>query len=426
MNRVYYLLIYLLLTSFSAPVNAINDQIWYSYNEDKHPIVNLYFYWSKKCPHCLEAVPFVEQLNNKYSWLHVFSRELTEHPEHIEQYITMTSSLGQDVNSVPAFMWCGGMFTGYDNPDNVGKYLEQSLLNCYEWLKDNNKLNNLDAAIPAVESSVTIPMLGRLSLTEYSLPVYTIILAGIDAFNPCAFFVLLFLLSFMVHAKSRKRMLIIGGIFVLFSGVMYFLFMTAWLNVFLMMGNIDAITFVAGLVAVIIASINIKDFFWFKQGVSLSISDSARASLYQRARKLITAGSLPAMIIATAGLALFANLYEFLCTAGFPMVFTRILTMAELPTYSYYLYLVFYNIIYVVPLLIIVVVFSLTFGMRKLQEEQGRILKLLSGCMMMLLGLILVVVPEWLNSIVTAVAILLAALLLTWIIVYIDRKHRLK
>lgn len=424
MYRIYYLLITLLLVSFTVPVYATNEQTWYSKSIEKQPVVNLYFYWSKKCPHCLEAVPFIEQLDKKYDWLHVFSRELTEHPEYIEKYIAMASSLNQEAQSVPAFMWCGQMFAGYDNPDNVGKYLEQSLVSCYQLLKDNNKQFKPELVTPVDEESITIPILGSLSLTKYSLPVYTIILAGIDAFNPCAFFVLLFLLSLMVHAKSRKRMLIVGGVFVLFSGFMYFLFMAAWLNIFLMMGNIDAITLAAGFVAVVIASINIKDFFWFKRGVSLSIPESAKPSLYLRTRKLVTAGSLPAMIIATAGLAAFANLYEFLCTAGFPMVFTRILTMAELPTFSYYLYLIFYNIIYVIPLLVIVIVFSLTFGKKKLQQEQGRLLKLLSGCMMLLLGLVLVFVPDWLNNVLTAVGILLSALLLTWIIVYIDRNHR--
>jgi uncharacterized membrane protein HdeD (DUF308 family) len=106
------------------------------------------------------------------------------------------------------------------------------------------------------------------------------------------------------------------------------------------------------------------------------------------------------------------------------MVFTRILTMEELPTVTYYLYLALYNIIYVVPLLIIVVVFSMTFGVKKLQEEQGRQLKLLSGMMMLLLGLVLVFVPDWLNNMLAAFGLLLSALILSGIIVYMDRYRR--
>ncbi|WP_455223047.1 thioredoxin family protein [Kaarinaea lacus] len=419
-------LFHCVITGFATQSYAADssDQLWYSKTDKQQIRVNLYFFWSKKCPHCRDAVPFVEHLDKKHEWLTVYSRELTEHPEHIDQYITIAARLGQEARSVPAFLWCGNMTVGYDNPDNMGKYLEQELVKCHEWLQSNSVQPKPETANLFENPVIAIPLLGTISLKDYSLPAYTIILAGLDAFNPCAFFVLLFLLSLMVHAKSRKRMFIVGGIFALFSGLMYFLFMAAWLNVFLMMGKINAITIAAGLVAVAFAAINIKDYFWFKQGVSLSIPESARPTLYQRTRKLVTAGSLPAMIVATIGLATFANLYEFLCTAGFPMVFTRILTMEELSTFTYYMYLVLYNIIYVIPLLIIVVVFSMTFGVKKLQEEQGRQLKLLSGLMMLLLGLVLVFVPNWLNNIFAALGLLFTALIFSGVIIYLTRYRR--
>src|SRR5690606_13093927 len=104
----------------------------------------------------------------------------------------------------------------------------------------------------------------------------------------------MFLLSLMVHARSRWRMLLIGSVYVLISGLVYFVFMAAWLNVFLLLGELKMITLIAGIVAVAIALINIKDYFWFKQGVSLSIPDRARPGLYQRTRNLLKANSLPA------------------------------------------------------------------------------------------------------------------------------------
>ena len=402
------------------------EQPWYSMTGGKSVSVNLYFFWSKKCPHCLAAVPFIEVLNQKYDWLSVQSRELTEHPEHVDQYLSMAARVGQEARSVPAFLWCGNMVVGYDNTENMGAYLERELIKCYEWIKINSLQQQQQPQPENLFNNpvISIPLLGTLSLTDYSLPVYTIILAGLDAFNPCAFFVLLFLLSLLVHAKSRKRILIVGSVFVLFSGIVYFLFMAAWLNVFLIMGQINIITLAAGLLAIAIALINIKDYFWFKHGVSLSIPDSARPGLYQRTRKLVTAGSTSAMVMATLGLAAFANLYEFLCTAGFPMVFTRILTMEELPAATYYLYLVLYNIIYIIPLLMIVIVFTVTFGMKKLQQQQGRQLKLLSGVMMLLLGLVLVVAPDWLSNALAAIGLLLCALLLFSVIIYIDRFMR--
>lgn len=424
MRRVFLSLIQVVIFCFASHANAAHtpNQPWYIHTDDNQLSVNLYFFWSKKCPHCREAIPFINKLDNKHGWLTVYSRELTEHPEHIEQYINLAKQLGQEASSVPAFLWCGNMTVGYDNPDNMGRFLEQELIKCHEWLKSNSEQPQPKTEMTLDNPVINIPWLGTLSLKDYSLPVYTIILAGLDAFNPCAFFVLLFLLSFLVHAKSRKRMFIVGGVFVLFSGLMYFLFMAAWLNVFLMMGKINAITIGAGVLAIFIASINIKDYFWFKQGVSLSIPDSAKPSLYQRVRQLVSAESLPTMLVATIGLAMFANLYEFLCTAGFPMVFTRILTMEELPSLNYYFYLALYNLIYVIPLLVIVIVFTMTFGVKKLQEEQGKKLKLLSGLMMMLLGLVMVFAPNLLNNVLAAAGILISALLLSWIILVLNRR----
>ena len=75
-----------------------------------------------------------------------------------------------------------------------------------------------------------------------------------------------------------------------------------------------------------------------------------------------------------------------LCTAGFPMVFTRILTLQQLPTWQYYTYLAAYNLIYILPLLIIVVIFAVTLGAHQLSERQGRFLKLLAGVMMFRAG----------------------------------------
>jgi uncharacterized membrane protein HdeD (DUF308 family) len=118
-------------------------------------------------------------------------------------------------------------------------------------------------------------------------------------------------------------------------------------------------------------------------------------------------------LIGTMTLALAANAYELLCTAGFPMVFTRILTLNELSPAAHYLYLALYNLVYVLPLLAIVVVFVVTLGARKLTENEGRILKLLSGLMMLGLGAVLLIAPDTLSQPLTAVVLIAAALVVT-------------
>jgi hypothetical protein len=217
-------------------------------------------------------------------------------------------------------------------------------------------------------------------------------------------------------------MFLIGGVFVFFSGFIYFLFMAAWLNLFLFMGQVAVITTVAGAVSVVIAAINIKDFFLFKQGISLTIPDSAKPKLFDRMRRLLHSTSLLSILIGTTVLAVVANSYELLCTAGFPMVFTRILTLNNLSTATYYLYLALYNIIYVVPLFIIVLVFTLTLGKRQLSEWQGRVLKLVSGAMMLGLGAVLLVNPALLNSMTVSFIILVSALGISLLVATVTRK----
>lgn len=173
-------------------------------------------------------------------------------------------------------------------------------------------------------------MLGAIDPSSLSLPALTLVLAGLDAFNPCALFVLLFLLSMLAHQKSRKRMLLIGGVFVLVSGLMYFAFMAAWLNVFQLFGHLFWVTLAAGALAVFVGAVNVKDFFLFEKGLTLSIPESKKPDIFRRARAILAAENLPAMLAATIFLAIAANFYELLCTAGFPMVYTRLLTLADL------------------------------------------------------------------------------------------------
>lgn len=233
---------------------------------------------------------------------------------------------------------------------------------------------------------------------------------------------LFFLLSLLVHAHSRRKMLIIGGIFVLFSGLLYFLFMAAWLNLFLLFGRMSTITLAAGIIALIIGVLNIKDFFFFRAGVSLVIPDRAKDRLFERMRVIMHAGSLPAMIAATMVLALAANSYEIICTAGFPMIYTRTLTLHSLPIPVYYSFIALYNLVYVIPLAAIVTIFVITLGSRKLSEWQGRLLKLLSGTMMFALGLIILIWPALLTNVFVSLGLLVFAVTVTALAAVVGRR----
>ncbi len=129
---------------------------------------------------------------------------------------------------------------------------------------------------------------------------------GLDGFNPCAMWVLCFLLSLVIYAKSRAKILTIGGIFVITSGVIYFLFMAAWLNLFLFVGYVKALRIAVGVVALVMGVINCKDFFFFKQGVSLTIPEAAQPKLFKKMRDVVHTAALQGMIAARSRLAVTA------------------------------------------------------------------------------------------------------------------------
>ena len=377
--------------------------------------VTLHFFWTRQCPRCIEALPAVRQMDEDYDWLEVRSYNLSAEPQLGQVYRQLAGALGEEARAVPGFIFCDAMLVGFDDHGRQKARLRQLLETCHARVQAGAP-PVLDRALWTDPEPLRLPLVGDVQLDNLSLPALTLLLAGVDAFNPCAFFVLLFLLSVVVHSRSRGRILLIGGLFVTVSGVIYFTFMTAWLNAFLVFGEMPLVTRLAGLVAVTMALINIKDYFWFKRGVSLSIPNSAQPGLFRRMRALTQADSLPWVVGATLILAVVVNLYEILCTMGFPMIYTRILTAHDPGALGYYGYLVAYNVIYVLPMLIIVALFAFTLGSRKLQEHEGRLLKLLSGMMMLGLGLVLLLRPDLLANPALAIGVIGLALLVTWLI----------
>ena len=442
---------------------------WVTGKGTAEPKVHLYFFWSKRCPHCQKALPFVASLDQELDWLVLHDYEITASRDNVQRYIDMAGQLGRDARSVPAFFICERMLTGFDHAAGVGAQIRRLAELCRPAttpaVTDDEPDTGVElsempretiaalggapasdtaapaakgatqtASVVAVTSAATgaaparetlrVPVLGELDAESMSLQLFTVVIAGLDAFNPCAFFVLLFLLSLMVHARSRGRMLLVGGTFVFFSGLVYFLFMAAWLNLFLVVGGAPIVTLAAGLLALLIGALNVKDFFLFKQGPTLSIPEQAKPGLFRRMRGLLSADNLGTMLFGTVMLALAANSYELLCTAGFPMVYTRVLTLNALSGWGYYGWLLAYNLIYILPLLAIVLAFTFTLGARKLTERQGRVLKLLAGSMMLGLGLIMLLAPELLNSPLIGVGLLMLAILITGVATWLTRGER--
>ncbi len=371
----------------------------------------LEFFHSETCPHCLAAGAFLPLLQKTRPWLAI-RRHAVDTPEGEALFIETMRRLGQSPEGVPTFVACGKVIVGFDAPDGIGKELAGTLDDCHRSAVNGEAPWGGSPVMDKPPRPLDLPFLGEISPEALSLPVVTFLLASLDAFNPCAFFVLLFLLSLMVNARSRARMALVGGVFVTISGVMYFVFMAAWLNLFLVLRSAQWITLGAGLVAMGIGLLGIKDFI-LRAGPSLSISEPHRESLFARMRGLLSAGSMPTLLLGTVALAVAANTYELICTSGFPMVFTRILTLHDLPAWQRYAYLAVYNVIYVIPLAAIVAIFVATMGRRKLTEHEGRKLKLMSGVLMLSTGAVLTFHPALFLSPISIVGLLAAAVAAT-------------
>ena len=242
--------------------------------------------------------------------------------------------------------------------------------------------------------AMTVPWLGSIQASKLGMPVFTIAVGLIDGFNPCAMWVLLFLLSLLVNLQDRAKILAVAGTFVLISGAAYFAFMAAWLNVFMYIGLLKPVQIGLALIAITIGLIHIKDFFAFKKGVSLSIPEAAKPKIYEQSRKIVMAESLLPAIAGATILAVMVNFIELLCTAGLPAMYTAILARQDLPPWAHYGYLLLYNLAYMFDDALMVTVVVVTLSKHKLQETEGRWLKLVGGAVILALGVVMLVRPQ--------------------------------
>lgn len=253
----------------------------------------------------------------------------------------------------------------------------------------------VDSATTEVDPEhVEVPFFGNLSVSKLGMPAFTFLIGLVDGFNPCAMWVLVFLLSVLVNIKERKKILLVAGTFVIVSGLAYFTFMAAWFNVFQFIGLLRPVQIGLGVMAIIVGTINVKDFFAFHKGITLSIPEASKPGIYKRVRKIVAAKHMSTALGAAVVLAIVVNVVELLCTAGLPALYTEVLTMQNLPAWVNYSYLGLYILAYMLDDAILVGIVVMTLSHRRLQESEGRWLKLLSGVVILLLGLVMIVWPE--------------------------------
>jgi len=424
---------------------------------------NIILFHSKTCPHCIKEKAFLAELENKYPQLVIEYVEVSENPDYFRQ---MSEKYNTIPVGVPRTFINGTVFVGFTEDSGSLEYLqgykayngyknqiekailthlaEEHLIN----LSGNESCIQEPVAIKSLDISFFPLMLLFLFVLffvifrkkiqkqymkgvlmaviliilfyiaqkipptriiafakEFSFPVFTFVIALLDGFNPCAFAVLAILLSLLVYAQSRKKMAMIGLIFIITSAAMYFLFIIILLTLRAeLLGSYKSIIrIVVGIIAITAGAINIKDFFFFKKGISLTIPQHKMGKIMQRMRSIVnrlkeatTPKSLFFAIIGTMVLATLVNIVELGCTLILPIQYIEVLVTnfgmhIGLP---HYMYTLLYCVIYVIPLFAILGSFLYTFKSEKMTESKGRLLKLIGGLVMLGLGLILLFKPE--------------------------------
>ena len=366
------------------------------------PTTDLEVFTRPGCPRCSAAEVYVEALRHQRPGLRVVVRDIERDPAAAQRLRDLASAHGMRMVGVPAFVVRGTFVVGFGSADTSGAQIRVLLDNPNgpPAPRGSDALCPADVAAPcAVEpATVTLPLFGAVSPRALGLPVFTVAVGLLDGFNPCAMWVLLFLLSLLVNLGSRPKMMLIGGTFVAVSGLVYFAFMAAWLNVLALIGFARPVQLALGLLALVVGGINVKDFVAFQRGVSLSIPESAKPGIYARMRRILLAENLTGALVAAVVLAVLVNMVELLCTAGLPAVYTQILTLRALPWWQEYAYLGLYNAAYMLDDSVMLAIAVVTLGRRKLHERGGRWLKLVSGAVMLGLGVVLLVSPDWLTA----------------------------
>lgn len=342
------------------------------------------------CPHCAAALMWLEGVRAERPDLDMRLHVVNRDPVARERLVALARERGLTAVGVPAFLIGERLLIGWQGAEVTGAQLLAALP------PPPARQPPATASRAPPTDAVSAPLLGTISAGRLGLPLFTVALGLIDGFNPCAMWALLLILAILLRLRDRRRMLVIGGTFIAVGGLLYFAFLAAWLEFFLLVGFSRVLQVGLGLVALAIGAVNLKDVVAYGRGLTLGIPQAAKPGIYARIRQVLTAPTLSIALVAVALLSAVVNLVEVLCTAGLPAVYTHVLGTYDLSRPAYYGYLLLYVGAYVLDDGLMLALATITLTGSRLQERAGRWLKLVSGATMLALGLVLLLRPEWL------------------------------
>ncbi|MBN2479122.1 MAG: thioredoxin family protein [Parachlamydiales bacterium] len=378
--------------SFSA-LNAQNHQ----------KEIFVYFFYGEGCYHCKKEEAFLEKLQKKYPDIKVEYLEVWENRQNKTLFENVAKRLQIKVLAFPITVIGNKYIVGFLDEKSTGQsiemlYLETKKQNLPDIVKES--LNNEDYSIliknnkSHVPDVITLPIFGKINLKKISLPILTIMLGAVDGFNPCAMWALLMLLSFLIGIQNRKKLFFLGALFIFVSALVYLMFMVAWLNFLLFFSYLSWLKILIGLIAIIGGGFYLKEFFKNKEGVCKVTPGRIKQKISNKLFSLTENKKLYLAILGIIFLAFFVNLIELFCSAGIPVVYTQILSLAHLSTFEHYMYVLLYIFVFMLDDLLIFSLVVFTLKLTNFTNKYSRISHLIGGIVLLAIGFLLIFKPE--------------------------------
>ena len=407
LQRIVLILLIVLGSSVSVPSVPLVHA-----TSEKDRSVIAYVFWQEGCPHCAAAKVELGRLSTVEPALVVVSIELDTSPTNEALYEKALDHFGFAQAAVPLVVIGEQPFLGFASQGRSAAAYEQAIIKCLktectdivaqlsdpgsagaaaEPLSSNSDQPNL------IPKTISIPFLGTVQTRELSLPMLTVVLAGVDGFNPCAMWVLVFLIGLLLGLEDQRRMWLLGGTFLLATAVMYFAVMAAWLNLVLVLGAASWLRLAIGILALGVGIYFLREFWTKPVAACRVVNPGRRQKLMQAFRFTVYHDRLlwavPCMIVLAVGV----NLIELLCSAGVPAVYTQILALNDLPAATYYSYIALYITVFMLDDVAIFATAMFALQVTGLTGSYARFSQLIGGLLLLAIGAVMVLRPELLH-----------------------------
>lgn len=365
--------------------------------------VNLYLFHSATCTHCQAEIKYLEELEKEYDNLDVHLYEVDGNKKNLEKMIDVKEKLKIDSPNVPFTVIGNYYYIGYSDgigdgiKELVDKYTEEKEINVVKPILEGKEVPDIEILNGEIK---TINVFGKeINPTKLSLPVLSIILGAIDGFNPCAMWVLIFLISMLFNMKDKKKMWCLGITFLITSAVVYLLFMFAWLGITIkLLTKVSWFKILIALVALIGAFVNLKSFYnSVRKGSGCEVvDDKKRKKIFEKVKKITTEKSFILALIGVMILAASVNIIELACSAGIPVLFTNVLALNNLTKFQTTMYIYLYTFFFLIDDIIVFVVAMLTLNIKAISTKYTKYSHLIGGILMLVIGLLMLFKPSWL------------------------------